>query len=55
MDELEDIVNVADTSYIVDGDFNSKVHLWECNTTNERGEILMRWSASKNMNLFECW
>lgn len=51
IDELDDITNSRDTEYIIGGDFNSKAHIWGSNTTNDRGEILLRWSASKNINL----
>lgn len=51
IDELEDIVSFEDTDHIIGGDFNSRAHLWGCNSTNDRGETLLRWSARKNINL----
>lgn len=51
IDELEEIISDDNTNYIIGGDFNARAHLWGSKTTDYRGELLIRWAASRNVNL----
>lgn len=49
LDELDDNVMEADCYIILGGDFNSKSMLWGCSHTNNRGDRLARWCASRDL------
>lgn len=51
IDELDEATNDNEISHIIGGDFNCKAHLWGSKDTDYRGELLIRWAASKGMNL----
>lgn len=49
LDELDECVDEADTDILIGGDFNSKSTLWDCSSTNARGDRLAHWSASRDL------
>ncbi|XP_025267626.1 uncharacterized protein LOC112639047 [Camponotus floridanus] len=51
IDELGEVTNDDNVNHIIGRDFNSKAYLWGSNSTDHRGELLIRWAASKGVNL----